>query len=90
MQQPYSQDIPERVTRLEAQMSEMRSDVSEIKMQLAKAATKEDVEALKTFFADRDAASNDRLWWLTRALVLLFGAAVMIAFGIEKLPQLWG
>jgi len=90
MQQPYSQDIPERVTRLEAQMSEVRDDVGEIKRQLAKTATKEDVEELKTFFSERDAASNDRLWWLTRALVLLFGAAVMIAFGIERLPQLWG
>lgn len=88
MQQPYSQDIPERVTRLEAQMSEVRDDVGEIKRQLAKAATKEDVEALKEFFADRDAASSDRLWWLTKALVLLFGAAVMIAFGIERLPQM--
>lgn len=90
MQQPYSQDIPERVTRLEAQMSEVRDDVGEIKRQLTRTATKADLEELKSFFADRDAMTGDRMWWLTKALVLLFGAAVMLAFGIEKIPQLWG
>jgi len=82
-------DIPERVTRLEAQMSEVRTDVGEIKRQLTKTATKQDLENLKAFFADRDAAAGDRMWWITKALVLLFGAAVLAAFGIEKIPQLW-
>ena len=90
MQQLYSQDIPERVTRLEAQMSEVSDDVGEIKRQLVKTATKADLEDLKKFFAARDAEAGSRMWWITKALLLLFGAAVMLAFGIEKIPQLWG
>lgn len=70
-------------------MAEVRDDVGEIKRQLTRTATKADLEDLKKFFAARDAAAGDRMWWLTKALVLLFGAAVMVAFGIEKIPQIW-
>lgn len=83
-------DFEQRLTRVEVEVSELRSDVTEIKGQLGQTATKRDLEELKRFFTDRDRVGSDRLWWITKALVILFGAAVMVAFGIEKVVRWWG
>lgn len=82
------ENIPNRVTRLETQMAEVRSDVSEIKQRLGTTATKEDVTELRRFLETRDQLHGDKLWWITKTLLLLFGGAVAVAFGIQQLPKI--
>lgn len=82
-------DLEQRVTRVEAEVSQLRGDVAEMKSKLAQTATKSDLEDLKSFFSERDAIGGDRLWWITKALVVIFGAVVLVAFGIERIPRWW-
>lgn len=83
-------DFEQRLTKVEVEVKELRYDVTEIKGQLTQTATKKDLEDLKEFFAERDRIGGDRLWWITKALVLIFGAVVMAAFGIEQVSRWWG
>lgn len=82
-------DFENRLTKVEVEVSELRNDVTEIKGQLTQTATKRDLEDLKEFFTDRDRLGSDRLWYITKTLMWIFGAVVLVAFGIEKLPKWW-
>lgn len=82
-------DLEQRVTRVETEVSQLRSDVTDIKGKLTHTATKADVEDLKEFFAERDRIGSDRLWQITKTLVWIFGAVVLVAFGIDRLPEWW-
>jgi len=83
-------DFEKRLTKVEVEVGELRDDVAEIKGQLGLTATKHDLEELKKFFTERDQIGSDRLWWITKALVYIFGAVVLAAFGIEKVSRWWG
>ena len=90
------QNLPERVTRLEAESSAMKQDIAEIKVELKKSATKEDLEELKGFFEQRDQQYNsflqqytDNMWKLIFGLLLLFGGLMVVMFGIKEIPKLF-
>lgn len=82
-------DFEQRLTRVEVEVGELRADVTEIKSVLRRAATKEDLESLKQFFADRDRINSDRQWWVVKALVILFGALVATTLGLDKAIGWW-
>lgn len=65
-----------RLERLEAEMKEVRTDVAEIKEQVGKAATKQDLDNLQAFFLERDQSFNRNVWRLLYGLV---GVVVLIA-----------
>lgn len=83
------QNLPERVTRLEQQADSMQEDIAEIKDELKRSATKDDVADLKTFFADRDRQFNDKIWKAFYGLLLLLGALVVTFFGLKEIPRLF-
>ncbi len=83
------QNLPERVTRLEQQADSMQEDIAEIKDELKRSATKDDVADLKTFFADRDTQFNDKLWRAFYGLLLLLGAMVVAFFGLKEIPKIF-
>ncbi|HPT62027.1 MAG TPA: hypothetical protein PLN81_10615 [Bacillota bacterium] len=83
------QNLPERVTRLEQQADSMQEDIAEIKDELKRSATKDDVADLKTFFADRDRQFNDKLWRAFYGLLLLLGAMVVAFFGLKEIPKIF-
>lgn len=85
-----STDIERRLTRVEAEVDQLRSDVRDVKAALSQAATKKDVENLMAFFAQRDKEVSNRLWWLVQALIILFGVLLLAAFGIENAGKWWG
>lgn len=83
------QNLPERVTRLEQQADSMQEDIAEIKDELKRSATKDDVADLKTFFADRDRQFNDKIWKAFYGLLLLLGALVVAFFGLKEIPKIF-
>lgn len=83
------QNLPERVTRLEQQANSMQEDIAEIKDELKRSATKDDVADLKTFFADRDRQFNDKIWKAFYGLLLLLGALVVAFFGLKEIPKIF-
>lgn len=83
------QNLPERVTRLEQQANAMQEDIAEIKVELKRSATKEDVADLKHYFSERDNLYNEKMWKLIFGLLLLFGGLMVVMFGIKEIPKLF-
>lgn len=82
-------DTESRVTRLETQMSEVRESLTQLKAQLSQTATKSDLMEMKGYFECRDKDHTAQLWWLVKGLIIIFGAVVLTAFGMDKIPGLF-
>lgn len=83
------QNIPERVTRLEAQANTMQADIAEIKTELKQSATKDDVEDLKVYFTKRDEQYTANMWKVIYGLLILLGGLVVTMFAVKELPKLF-
>lgn len=79
-----SASMERRVTRVESEVGQLRTDVAAIESKLNTTATKEDMKDLRLFFENRDKVSSDRMWWIVRVLIVIFGLVAIAAFGIDK------
>ena len=82
-------EINGRVTRLESDVENNKTDILEIKDKMDLMATKDDVENLKQVILSRDDTYTKNMWIVIYGLMGVVAAIALAAFGIEKLPTIF-
>lgn len=84
-----SEELYTRVTRVEERLGRVETDVAGIKAQLGDVATKDDVEAVRRFFEERDDLYTHNLWRLAYGLVIAIAAIAFAFVGVREIPKLF-